>query len=124
MGNYQNGYDYLKSKDDGIRSIDRISVIPEPVYDSNLKVICDALEVLKLKESTRDDKLDASDSINLLTVSIPMYRCKKHNTKKSVDSRYNSIPIVNCKYSKETGIDFEESDSENDDKSETEDNFL
>ena len=124
MGNYQNGYDYLKSKDDGIRSIDRISVIPEPVYDSNLKVICDALEVLKSKESTRDDKLKASDSINLLTVSIPMYRCKKHNTKKSVDSRYNSIPIVNCKYSKETGIDFEESDSENDDKSETEDNFL
>ena len=49
MGNYQNGYDYLKSKDDGIRSIDRISVIPKSVYDSNLKVICDALEVLKSK---------------------------------------------------------------------------
>lgn len=124
MGNYQNGYDYLKSKDDGIRSIDRISVIPEPVYDDNFGIICDALEVLKSKESTRDDKLNASDDINLLTVSVPMYRCKKHKTKKYVDSRYNNIPVVNCKYSKETGIDFEESGSENNDTSETEDHFL
>lgn len=124
MENYQNGYDYLKSKDDGIRSIDRISVIPEPVYDDNFEIICDALEVLKSKDSTRDDKLNASDDINLLTVSVPMYRCKKHKTKKYVDSRYNNIPVVNCKYSKETGIDFEDADSVNGNTRETEDNFL
>ncbi|MGN0476367.1 MAG: CRISPR-associated helicase Cas3' [Ruminococcus sp.] len=123
MENYQKGYDYLKSKDDGIRSIDRISVIPKPVYDDNYQEICNALDVLKSDTATSEDKLKERDKINLLTVSVSMYRCKRHQAMKYIDRKYISIPVVNCKYSKKTGIEFEDDSSDDSKTRKTEDNF-
>lgn len=110
---YETEYDYLKSKSDKIRSIDSIDIIPKSVYESNYDMIKKSLEVIKSKDSTKEQKLNASNNINLLTVSISTYKYRKFNSNKVVDKRCR-IPVINCKYSEETGVDFDNITTEND----------
>lgn len=120
----ENLEDYLKSKSDGLRNIDRIDAIPKIIYDSMKEQISHQENIIADKESSIEDKLKANEFINNLTVSISRFRAKKTNIVEYVRTRYNMIPVIkNCEYSSERGIVFTCKDDKNSDMNDT-DNFI
>lgn len=115
--NYEDEYDYLNSSNDSLRNIDRVDAIPKCVYDENVDMINENLEKINSKDVDRDSRMNATEEILKLTVSISMFRCRKHDSGISVDMKYRKIPVIDCNYSFDSGLDFEFIEKPTDDES-------
>lgn len=115
--NYEDEYDYLNSSNDSLRNIDRVDAIPKCVYDENVDMINENLEKINSKDVDRDSRMNATEEILKLTVSISMFRCRKHDSGISVDMKYRRIPVIDCNYSFDSGLDFEFFEKPTDDES-------
>lgn len=115
--NYEDEYDYLNSSNDSLRNIDRVDAIPKCVYDENVDMINENLEKINSKDVDRDSRMNATEEILKLTVSISMFRCRKHDSGISVDMKYRRIPVIDCNYSFDSGLDFEFIEKPTDDES-------
>lgn len=120
--NYEDEYDYLNSSNDSLRNIDRVDAIPKCVYDENVDMINKNLEKINSKDVDRDSRMNATEEILKLTVSISMFRCRKHDSGISVDMKYRRIPVIDCNYSFDSGLDFEFIEKPTDDSNEV--NFI
>lgn len=120
--NYEDEYDYLNSSKDSLRNIDRMDAIPKCVYDENVDMINENLEKINSKDVDRDSRMNATEEILKLTVSISMFRCRKHDSGISVDMKYRKIPVIDCNYSFDSGLDFEFFEKPTDDSNEV--NFI
>lgn len=115
--NYEDEYDYLNSSNDSLRNIDRVDAIPKCVYDENVDMINENLEKINSKDVDRDSRINATEEILKLTVSISMFRCRKHDSGISVDMKFRRIPVIDCNYSFDSGLDFEFIEKPTDDES-------
>lgn len=120
--NYEDEYDYLNSSNDSLRNIDRVDAIPKCVYDENVDMINENFEKINSKDVDRDSRMNATEEILKLTVSISMFRCRKHDSGISVDMKYRKIPVIDCNYSFDSGLDFEFFEKPTDDSNEV--NFI
>lgn len=120
--NYEDEYDYLNSSNDSLRNIDRVDAIPKCVYDENVDMINENLEKINSKDVDRESRMNATEEILKLTVSISMFRCRKHDSGISVDMKYRKIPVIDCNYSFDSGLDFEFFEKPTDDSNEV--NFI
>lgn len=115
--NYEDEYDYLNSSNDSLRNIDRIDAIPKCVYDENVDMINENLEKINSTDVDKDSRMNATEEILKLTVSISMFRCRKHDSGIFVDMKYRKIPVIDCNYSFDSGLDFEFIEKPTDDES-------
>lgn len=115
--NYEDEYDYLNSSTDSLRNIDRMDAIPRCVYDENVDMINENLEKINSTDVDKDSRMNATEEILKLTVSISMFRCRKHDSGISVDMKYRRIPVIDCNYSFDSGLDFEFLEKPTDDES-------
>lgn len=115
--NYEDEYDYLNSSNDSLRNIDRVDAIPKCVYDENVDMINENLEKINSTDVDKDSRMNATEEILKLTVSISMFRCRKHDSGISVDMKYRKIPVIDCNYSFDSGLDFEFIEKPTDDES-------
>lgn len=115
--NYEDEYDYLNSSKDSLRNIDRMDAIPKCVYDENVDIINENLEKINSTDVDKDSIMNATEEILKLTVSISMFRCRKHDSGISVDMKYRRIPVIDCNYSFDSGLDFEFLEKPTDDES-------
>lgn len=120
--NYEDEYDYLNSSKDSLRNIDRMDAIPKCVYDENVDMINENLEKINSTDVDKDSRMKATEEILKLTVSISMFRCRKHDSGISVDMKYRRIPVIDCNYSFDSGLDFEFLEKPTDDSNEV--NFI
>lgn len=120
--NYEDEYDYLNSSKDSLRNIDRMDAIPKCVYDENVDMINENLEKINSTDVDKDSRMNATEEILKLTVSISMFRCRKHDSGISVDMKYRRIPVIDCNYSFDSGLDFEFLEKPTDDSDEV--NFI
>lgn len=120
--NYEDEYDYLNSSNDSLRNIDRVDAIPKCIYDENIDLINKNLGIITSKGAKPDVKMKATEEILKLTVSISMFRCRKHDSGISVDMKYRKIPVIDCNYSFDSGLDFEFFEKPTDDSNEV--NFI
>ena len=120
--NYEDEYDYLNSSKDSLRNIDRMDAIPKCVYDENVDMINENLEKINPTDVDKDSRMKATEEILKLTVSISMFRCRKHDSGISVDMKYRRIPVIDCNYSFDSGLDFEFLEKPTDDSNEV--NFI
>ena len=120
--NYEDEYDYLNSSNDSLRNIDRVDAIPKCVYDENVDMINENLEKINSTDVDKDSRMNATEEILKLTVSISMFRCRKHDSGISVDMKYRKIPVIDCNYSFDSGLDFEFLEKPTDDSNEV--NFI
>lgn len=115
--NYEDEYDYLNSSNDSLRNIDRIDAIPKCIYDENIDLINKNLGIITSKGPKPDVKMKATEEILELTVSVNTYRCKEYETKIPVDMKFRRIPVIDCNYSFDSGLDFEFIEKPTDDES-------
>lgn len=115
--NYEDEYDYLNSSNDSLRNIDRIDAIPKCIYDENIDLINKNLGIITSKGPKPDVKMKATEEILELTVSVNTYRCKEYETKIPVDMKFRKIPVIDCNYSFDSGLDFEFFEKPTDDES-------
>lgn len=115
--NYEDEYDYLNSSKESLRNIDRIDAIPKCVYDENVDMINKNLGIITSKGPKPVVKMKATEEILELTVSVNTYRCKEYETKIPVDMKYRRIPVIDCNYSFDSGLDFEFLEKPTDDES-------
>lgn len=115
--NYEDEYDYLNSSNDSLRNIDRIDAIPKCIYDENIDLINKNLGIITSKGPKPDVKMKATEEILELTVSVNTYRCKEYETKIPVDMKFRKIPVIDCNYSFDSGLDFEFIEKPTDDES-------
>lgn len=120
--NYEDEYDYLNSSNDSLRNIDRIDAIPKCIYDENIDLINKNLGIITSKGPKPDAKMEATEKILELTVSVNTYRCKEYETKIPVDMKFRRIPVIDCNYSFDSGLDFEFFEKPTDDSNEV--NFI
>lgn len=111
-GDYKNTYkhisdylDYDNKIDDGLRSIDRVDVIPKEVYDDNKGKIEEAEEIIKSKKSYESEYIEAFNTVMSFTVSVSKYKANNKGKVKYVKMKNLTMPIIsNCTYSTERGI--------------------
>lgn len=120
--NYEDEYDYLNSSNDSLRNIDRLDAIPKCIYDENIDLINKNLGIITSKGAKPDVKMKATEEILELTVSVNTYRCKEYETKIPVDMKFRKIPVIDCNYSFDSGLDFEFFEKPTDDSNEV--NFI
>ena len=103
--NYRESCDYLKSQNDGIRRIDRIDAIPIEVYNQHKEEIESNVKICTDSNATPEERLRASVSAFGYMVSV---RRSRIDTKcKLIYKGHSSIPIINCSYSSEYGVCFD-----------------
>ena len=103
--NYRESCDYLKSQKDGIRRIDRIDAIPIEVYNQHKEEIESNVKICTDSNATPEERLRASVSAFGYMVSV---RRSRIDTKcKLIYKGHSSIPIINCSYSSEYGVCFD-----------------
>lgn len=120
--NYEDEYDYLNSSKDSLRNIDRMDAIPKCVYDENVDMINENLEKINSTDVDKDSRMNATEEILELTVSVNTYRCKEYETKIPIDMKFRRIPVIDCNYSFDSGLDFEFLEKPTDDSNEV--NFI
>ncbi|MGN1112049.1 MAG: CRISPR-associated helicase Cas3', partial [Acutalibacteraceae bacterium] len=105
MEELENKLDYLSDKNERLRSIDRVDVIPIEVYNDNEEKIRRAEAVIRDKNLSPSDRLKASEEIMQYTVSISKFRASSVKNGGSVNVGHNYIPIfASCSYSKDKGM--------------------
>lgn len=103
--NYRESCDYLKSQNDGIRRIDRIDAIPIEVYNQHKEEIESNVKICTDSNATPEERLRASEGVFDYTVSV---RRSRIDTKcKLIYKGHSNIPIINCSYSSEYGVRFD-----------------
>lgn len=102
---YQVTYEYLKSQSDGMRRIDRIDAIPIEVYNQHKDEIDSNVQVCTDSNATPEERLRASEGVFGYTVSVRRFRIDPKY--KSIYMGHSSIPIINCSYSSEYGVRFD-----------------
>lgn len=103
--NYRESCDYLKSQNDGIRRIDRIDAIPIEVYNQHKEEIESTVKICTDSNATPEERLRASVSAFGYMVSV---RRSRIDTKcKLIYKGHSNIPIINCSYSSEYGVRFD-----------------
>lgn len=103
--NYRESCDYLKSQNDGIRRIDRIDAIPIEVYNQHKEEIESNVKICTDSNATPEERLRASVSAFGYMVSV---RRSRIDTKcKLIYKGHSNIPIINCSYSSEYGVRFD-----------------
>lgn len=97
---------YEKAKKDVVlRNIQSVSVIPEAVYREHEDLIRGQLVKLQQPEASTMEKIHARDRIYQYAVSISKYRSEACSCLEELKlGRKESIPIVDCDYSKEKGF--------------------
>lgn len=111
--------DYEKSKNEVkqiFRNINSITVIPKEVYYENEEEIARNIEIINSKhdkhsniEEIKEHKIKKRIARNRLqdyTASVPYHRINNNIEKYLKISRYEKMPIFNCKYSFEFGIEY------------------
>ena len=89
----------------------------------NCKILINEnLEKINSKDVDRDSRMNATEEILKLTVSISMFRCRKHDSGIFADMKYRKIPVIDCNYSFDSGLDFEFFEKPTDDSNEV--NFI
>ncbi|MCQ2515156.1 MAG: CRISPR-associated helicase Cas3', partial [Ruminococcus sp.] len=103
--------DYMKSKSEGLRSIDRTDVIPREVYNQNVDDINKSIDIINDKNSSKSEILEAYDNIQKLTVSVSNYNVRMDKNSNGylqnnfINCRGVKYPVLeNCEYSFEKGI--------------------
>lgn len=105
MKELENKLDYLSDKNERLRSIDRIDVIPIEVYNDNEEKIRRAEAMIRDKNLSPSDRLKASEEIMQYTVSVSKFRASSVKNGGSVNVGHNYIPIyTSCSYSKDKGM--------------------
>lgn len=105
MKELENKLDYLSDKNERLRSIDRIDVIPIEVYNDNEEKIRRAEAMIRDKNLSPSDRLKASEEIMQYTVSVSKFRASSGKNSGSVNVGHNYIPIyTSCSYSKDKGM--------------------
>lgn len=110
-------FTYELSKNEVIkrfRMINSIDVIPRDIYDGNIDLIENSIEIIREKSVDRNNeeerkkqrvrKNKARIELSDLTVSIPFYFSNYNNTELIEITEYEHINIYNCKYDKKFGI--------------------
>ena len=88
-----------------MRRIDRIDAIPIEVYDQYKNEIDGSVQVCTDGNASPEERLKASEGVFDYTVSV---RHSKIDPKcKSIHMGHSSIPIINCNYSSEYGVRFD-----------------
>lgn len=113
------------------RNIETKEVIPRGVYDGNIIVINNAIEILQTKyENTMSvedrkrlkmDKIKARIEIEDLTLSVPLYRINQKSLEQKRINRYEAIEIFECGYSSDAGIEYIKVEGINEEKTSVED---
>lgn len=118
--------DYLKGIEDFekekseiqkiFRNIDSETVIPMDIYEKNADVINECISAINKKYDKDMDekdraklkcsKIDSRDAIMGFTVNVRGYEVEEFKEKLLKISKYESIPIVRCKYDDEIGVVF------------------
>lgn len=139
----KNNINYVKGIDDHekskleiqkmFRNIDSRTVIPSEIYRKNLEEIYNYLEIISKKhekglgdeerKKIRYEKIDARNKLMDLTLSVRSYALEGNIIENLKLSDYEYIPILNCNYSQEVGVEVIKSEKQNKDKFE-DDNFF
>ncbi|ABR48352.1 metal dependent phosphohydrolase [Alkaliphilus metalliredigens QYMF] len=111
--------DHEKSKNEVkkiFRNIHSITVIPREVYEENQEAISEYILILSKNYSKlmdeeerrvlRTKKSVIRSRLMEFTMSVPYHRGQGNIIKNININRYESIPILNCNYSKELGIQY------------------
>ncbi len=118
--------DYLKSIEDFekqkpeiqkiFRNIDSESVIPIGIYEKNADVIKECISTINKKYDKNMDekdrtklkyrKIDSRNTIMGFTVNIRGYEVEEFKEQLLKINKYESIPIVKCKYDNKIGVVF------------------
>ncbi|MTI48949.1 MAG: CRISPR-associated helicase Cas3' [Firmicutes bacterium] len=125
--------DYEKSKSEIkkiFRNINTSTVIPKPVYDDNYEEIQSYIKVLarsykhtlseEERQSLKREKATVRSQLMEFTVSVPYYKAHDNIYESIEVSKYESLDILDCNYSEETGVDYKELKV---DKTDTSDNL-
>ncbi|AOY77480.1 CRISPR-associated helicase/endonuclease Cas3 [Clostridium formicaceticum] len=122
--------DYVKSIEDHekcknevkkiFRNINSMTVIPKEVYNKNLEVISSYIDILskeydkamskKERGELKGKKVIARSKLMDFTLSVPYHKTKENLIKSIKLNRYETIPILNCKYSSRIGVEYIEKD--------------
>ncbi|QAT61875.1 CRISPR-associated helicase Cas3' [Acidilutibacter cellobiosedens] len=122
--------DYLQSIEDfekeksevqkKFRNIDSETVIPLKVYEENIDIINECITIVNQKfdecmnEREKKDlklrKISSKDRLMGFTVNIRGEEVKDYKEKELRINKYESIPIVRCKYDNEIGVLFSNED--------------
>ena len=95
------------------RAINNIDIIPIEIYEDNIDLINNCIEVLnetnsdknkEEKKQLRVEKTKARIAISDLTVSIPFYFSNYNNTESKRINDYEHVNVYTCEYDKKFGI--------------------
>ena len=102
------------------RNIDSETVIPHEIYKENIELIKKYIDTLyqrfgkDMDENEKRDlkyrKIDSRDKLMGFTVNVRGEEAKNYKETDLPISKYESIPIIRCKYNKEIGVVFSSDD--------------
>lgn len=111
--------DFEKSKSEVkqlFRNINSITVIPKDVYLQSYRNITECIEIINSTykkgsniEEIKNHKLQkriARNRLKYYTASVPYHRIKNNIEEYLKINRYERMPILNCKYSFEFGVEY------------------
>ncbi|MDU5082961.1 CRISPR-associated helicase Cas3' [uncultured Tissierella sp.] len=108
------------------RNIESKTIIPRQIYNINKDKIKEYIDILQRqydkdmddeeRKKLKEEKLEARVNLDDFTLSIPLYRAKKHLLEPKRINDYESIEIFECDYNDKTGIMYK---SEDDNKNES-----
>ena len=109
------------------RNIDSRIVIPLDIYSKNYDMIHSYLDIISKKydkrvkdeerKKRRYEKITARNALMDLTLSVRPYALEGNILENLKLNNYEYIPVLNCKYSEEIGIEVIKSERTNKDKS-------
>ncbi|MFW6015961.1 MAG: CRISPR-associated helicase Cas3' [bacterium] len=101
------------------RNINNCTIIPKDIYEENFEKINNFITIilkkwdnsLSIKERTelKYNKIKAKNELMKYTVSIPFYKVNGNVVDNIKLNKYELIPILNCNYNSELGIEFKKS---------------
>ncbi|AKL95671.1 CRISPR-associated helicase Cas3 [Clostridium aceticum] len=123
--------DYVKSIEDHekcknevkkiFRNINSTTVIPEEVYNKNRQEISNYTNILSKeydkamsneeRGALKSKKIIVRSKLMDFTLSVPYYKTKGNLIESIKLNRYETIPILNCKYSSRIGVEYVEKES-------------
>lgn len=117
--------DHEKSKSEIkklFRNIDSATVIPKEIYVKYQLKIKEYTDILSERydksfdeaerKELRNRKTKARNNVMNFTLSVPQYKVYENTINTVILSQYESIPVIDCKYSDEVGIEYLKKDSE------------
>ena len=107
MSELENKLDYLSDKNEKLRSIDRVDVIPGDVYDIYEETISEAAAQVRDKTVAVNERIKACNLIMQYTVSVSKFRANADKSTEKINLNFNQIPVLrNCSYTQAQGMIF------------------